>query len=84
MAQVTVTYKALLAELVEAKSERYDATTVKDLLKQIKDRHGSDAYKVAKAMLITVNGLSIQMKHHFSTSLNDGDVVGFFPLAAGG
>lgn len=84
MARITTTYKADVATLTGVSSERYEADTVKDVLKQIKSRHGKEAYKAAKAMLITVNGLSIQMEHHFSTRLENGDTVGFFPLAAGG
>lgn len=84
MAEVTVTYKSDLAELVGTSLEHYDAKTIKDVLHQIKARHGKEAYKLAKTLLITVNGLSIQMKHHFSTRLDEGDTVGFFPLAAGG
>lgn len=84
MAVVTATYKSELAELIGTDAERYDASTVADVLKQLKARHGKLAYKVAKTWLITVNSLSIQAKHHYSTRLKEGDIVGFFPLAAGG
>ncbi len=84
MAQITTTYKHILAERLGTKSEHYEADTVKDVLRQIKELHGKELYKLAKAMLITVNGLSIQMEHRYKTRLNNGDVVGFFPLAAGG
>ena len=84
MANVTVTYKSDLAERIGSRTEAYDAATIKDLLGQIKTRHGVDVYKIAKSMLITINALSIQKQHHFATRLSEGDVVGFFPLAAGG
>ncbi|MDR2035466.1 MAG: MoaD/ThiS family protein [Coriobacteriales bacterium] len=84
MAQITATYKADLAEGIGAKSEGFDAATVGDVLGQIKARHGKDTCKLARTMLITLNGLSIQKERRFATRLKDGDVVGFFPLAAGG
>lgn len=84
MAQITATYKQELSERMGAKSEQYEADTVRDVLRQIRERHGKESYKAAKSMLITVNGLSISKEHHYSTRLADGDVVGFFPLAAGG
>lgn len=84
MAYVTTTYRSDLAELIGLTSEEYNAATIKDLLHQMKERHGKDAVKLAKTLLITVNSLSIQTKHHYSTRLAEGDIVGFFPLAAGG
>ena len=84
MAQVTTTYKAELAEHIGVSSEEYDAQNIKGLLKEIKARHGKDVYKKAKTMLITINQLSIQNEHHYAARLADGDIVGFFPLAAGG
>lgn len=85
MAEITATYKSDLATLIGVSTEIYDAKTVKDLLNQMKARHGKEAYKLAKTLLITVNSLSIQLDHkHYATRLDEGDVVGFFPLAAGG
>lgn len=84
MAHITATYKSDLAERIGVRTESYDAGTVKEVVEQIKARHGKDAYKHAKSLLITVNGLSIQKKRYFSTPLAEGDVVGFYSLAAGG
>lgn len=84
MAEVTVTYRSDLAEHIGTSLEHYEASTVKDVLKHIEKRHGKQSYKAAKAMLITVNGLSIQTKHYYATKLASGDTVGFYPLAAGG
>jgi molybdopterin converting factor small subunit len=84
MAQITTTYKSELADRIGVKSETFEATVVKDVLNQIKTKHGKDTYKLAKTMLITVNSLSIQKDSRFATRLKEGDVVGFFPLAAGG
>jgi molybdopterin converting factor small subunit len=84
MAHVTTTYKHALAESIGARTEAYEASTVKELLKQMEARHGKAVSKTASTLLITVNGLSIQSKQHYRTRLKEGDVVGFFPLAAGG
>ncbi len=84
MVRITTTYKARLAESIGVGTEQYDANTVKDVLRQMEARHGKEVAKAAKAMLITVNSRSIQNKKHYSTRLQEGDIVGFFPLAAGG
>lgn len=85
MAQITVVYKSPdLARSVAATEEQFDASTVREVLKQIRERHGKDAYKLAKSKLITINGLSIQTKHYYATHLAEGDLLGFFSLAAGG
>lgn len=84
MAKISTLYKAELATLAGTPSEEYDASTVKDLIKKIQEKHGKETAKVAKTLIITVNGISIQNKKYFATPLADGDVVGFYPLAAGG
>lgn len=84
MARITTSYTSGLVPLTGTNAERYEAATIKDLLGQIKARHGKEAYKKARTMLITINKLSIQKEQHFSTRLTDGDEVGFFTLAAGG
>ena len=84
MAKISTLYKAELVALTGTTSEEYDADTVKDLIKRIREYHGKDAAKLAKSLIITVNGISIQNKKYYATPLADGDVVGFYPLAAGG
>ncbi len=84
MAHITAHYKSDLAELTGVSSESYEAKNIRELLEHIKARHGKDAYKLAKTLLITVNGLSIQKKKHYATQLAEGDTVGFYALAAGG
>jgi molybdopterin converting factor small subunit len=84
MAQVTVVYRAKLQELAGARTEQFDADDIKDLLRKINNAHGSEAYALAKSMLITVNSVSISKKQVYKTPLTDGDKVNFFSLAAGG
>jgi molybdopterin converting factor small subunit len=84
MAHVTVSYRAKLEELAGTHSEEFDADDIADLLREINNAHGAEAYKLAKAMIITVNGISIIKKQVYRTRLTDGDKVNFFSLAAGG
>ena len=84
MAHITTTYKPELAELIGSRTEEYEASTIKEVLKQMKERHGKEVYKDAKARLITINEKSIQALGYLKAPLKDGDVVGFYPLAAGG
>ena len=82
--KVNVKYRAQLSALVKKDRELITAANVKDVLKYIKNQYGADAGKLAKTMLITLNGQSILMLKHFKTILKDGDEVGFFPICGGG
>jgi molybdopterin converting factor small subunit len=84
MAHVLVTYRAKLEELAGVRTEEFDADDINDLLREINNAHGAEAYKTAIAMIIAVNGVSFLKKQVFHTSLADDDKVNFFSLAAGG
>ena len=84
MALITVVYRGTLAEYVGRRDEQLEAATVADVLHHIKSSYGKTVYHAAKPMLIVVNGVSILQKKVFATTLVDGDVVTFLPLAAGG
>jgi len=83
-ARITVKYRADLSNLIKIKSESIDAVKITDVLRHIKTRYGSDARKLAKSMLIVVNGQSILILKHFKTILKDGDEVSFLPICGGG
>jgi molybdopterin synthase sulfur carrier subunit len=82
--QVTVKYRAYLAKLNEIESESIEAKNVKDVLIHINKKFGAKSEKLAKTMLIVVNGQSILLLKHFGTPLKDGDVVSFLPICGGG
>jgi MoaD family protein len=82
--QITVRYRAHLAALTAIAAEQIDAATVKDVLRHIKTRFGTEAEKLAKTMLIAVNGESILHLARFKTALQDGDEVSFLPICGGG
>ena len=82
--QVSVKYRAHLATLTKIASEQITAVTVKDVLNHIKTQFGTKATKLAKSMLIAVNGESILQRELFNTALQDGDEVSFLPICGGG
>ena len=82
--QVTVKYRAHLAVLTKIAAEQVEAAAVKDVLRHIKTCFGADAEKLARTMLIAVNGESILHLAHFKTALRDGDEVSFLPICGGG
>ena len=82
--QVNVKYRSHLAELTKAAGESVEAATVKDVLRHIKTRFGADAEKLAKTMIIAVNGQSVLHLALFKTALKDGDEVSFLPICGGG
>jgi molybdopterin converting factor small subunit len=84
MSMVKVKYRANLAALTGKAEETLDAVDVESLLKAIGKLHGRDAEKAARTMLIALNGESILLLKRYKTALNEGDVVNFFPLCAGG
>ncbi|MCL2600245.1 MAG: MoaD/ThiS family protein [Treponema sp.] len=81
---VTVKYRAHLATLTGTATEEIEAATVKDVLRHVKTRFGTDAEKQAKVMLIAVNGKTILQLSGFKTALGSGDEVCFFPICGGG
>jgi MoaD family protein len=82
--QVTVKYRAHLAEITKITSESIEARNIKDIFKNIRKRYGAAAEKLAKTMIIVVNGQSILLLKHFKTALKNGDEVGFLPICGGG
>jgi len=81
---ITIKYRAQLAALIKFDSETMEANNVKDVLQHIKKRFGAEAEKIAKKMLIVVNGQSILLLKHYKTELKDNDVVSFLPICGGG
>ena len=82
--QVTVKYRSYLAELTKTPGEPLEALTVKDVLRHIRTQFGAEAEKLAKTMLIVVNGQSVLHLAHFKTALKNGDEVSFLPICGGG
>ncbi|MDR0502973.1 MAG: MoaD/ThiS family protein [Treponema sp.] len=82
--QITVKYRADLAALTKISGESMEADNIKDVLKHLKNRFGAQAEKLAKTMLIVVNGRSILLLKAFKTALKDGDEVSFLPICGGG
>jgi len=84
MASITVRYRDPLKELTKTAEEQLDAGRVKDILAHIKKSYGSDAGKLAKSMLIAIDGDSIALRQNFATKLVDGETVQFLPICGGG
>jgi len=82
--KIKVRYRAHLAQLANISDEELNAASVKDVLKHIKKKYGTEAEKKAKSMIIAVNGQSILQLKHFKTQLVDGDEVSFLPICGGG
>jgi len=82
--KINIKYRANLAELTKTMDDSVEAVTVKEILKHIKKLYGTKAKKLAKTMLIVVNGQSILLLKRFKTKLKDGDEVGFLPICGGG
>ena len=82
--KINVRYRAHLAQLINSNEETLEAASVNDVLKHIKNSFGADAWKLAKSMIIAVNGHSILQLNHFKTLLSDGDEVAFMPICGGG
>jgi len=81
---ITVKYRAHLAALAKTEKDSIGAANVKDVLRHIKTHFGGEAEKLAKTMLIVVNGQSILKLERFKTVLKDGDEVSFLPICGGG
>lgn len=82
--KISVLYRGQLAQRTGMGSEVLDVQTVRDILKHVKTKHGGDAEKLARAMLITVDGESIQLRKGYATKLKEGEIVQFFPICGGG
>ena len=84
MNKITVKYRGHLAALTGIPEESFEAGNVGGILKLIAERHGKEAEKAARAMLITLNGESILLLQRYKTALKEGDTISFFPICAGG
>jgi molybdopterin synthase sulfur carrier subunit len=84
MNTICVKYRGHLAALTGIAEETVEAQDVEGALRAVRKRHGRKAEKAARAMLIAVNGESIQLLQRYKTQVNEGDAVSFFPLCAGG
>lgn len=84
MTEITVKYRAPLSDITKCSSDNISAETVSDVLKHIKAAYGNDAFKIAKRMVIAVNGKSILLLNNSKTALTAGDTVSFLPVCGGG
>jgi len=84
MAQVTVYYRAALAEMTGKQEETISAAAVRDVLVYIKKTYGAGAHQAAKRMLIAVDNDSILLHKGFDTKLAQGMSVRFMPICGGG
>lgn len=79
-----IRYYAPFRDVVNKESDSTEASTVNDVLEQIKASYGKAAYNAAKSSLIVVNDVSIGLYKGKHTLLKDGDIIGFLPLCGGG
>ena len=84
MNKVLIKYRGRLAALTGIAEETLEVHDVEGVLRSLRRRHGREAEKEARAMLIALNGESILLLKRFKTPLKNGDKVTFFPLCAGG
>jgi len=84
MSKIVVKYRGQLEALTGLSEEAYEAADVEDVLVSLMKRHGRDAEKAARSMLIALNGESILLLKRFGTILNEGDILSFLPICAGG
>ena len=84
MNEIRVKYRGQLAALTGVPEETFEAEDVEGVLRILGKRHGRGAERTARSMLIALNGESILLLRRYKTPLKDGDVLGFFPLCAGG
>jgi len=84
MATVTLRYRGPLAEAIGKEEESLSVGTVRDALKHIKSAYGAKAEKLAKTMLIVIDGESILLRKGFATPLREGEILQFLPICGGG
>ena len=84
MNKVIVKYRGHLAALTGVAEDNLEASNVEDVLKTISERHGREAEKEARTMIIALNGENILLLKRYKTALKEGDLLNFFPLCAGG
>ena len=84
MNKIEVKYRGHLSALTGIAEETFEGRNVEDILKSLRERHGREAEKAARAMIIALNGENILLLNRYKTVLKEGDVISFFPLCAGG
>jgi len=84
MAKITVRYRDPLKELTRKDEDQLDVTAIKDVLRHVKSTYGAEAAKLAKSMLIAIDGDSILLRRGFATKLQEGETVQFLPICGGG
>jgi molybdopterin converting factor small subunit len=65
-------------------TEEVSAKAVRDVVKHIKKNYGDSAEKLAKAMLIAVDGESMNLRKGYATPFKGGESVQFLPICGGG
>lgn len=81
---ITVCYRAPLQALTHTGAEQLPACRVSDVLRHIRKTHGREAEKLARSMLIVIDGESILLKQAFRTGVSDGQTLSFLPVCGGG
>ena len=84
MNRIRVKYRGHLAALTGTSEETLEGRDVEGILRALRERHGREAEKSARAMLIALNGRSILLLRRYKTPVKEGDQLSFFPLCAGG
>ena len=84
MNRIQVKYRGHLAVLTGVAEESMEAADVEGILRSLGERHGREAEKTGRAMLIVLNGESILLLKRYKTALKAGDIVSFLPICAGG
>ncbi|MCI8478162.1 MAG: hypothetical protein HFE97_07420 [Oscillospiraceae bacterium] len=84
MGKIFVQYRGAMADLTGLEQEEVNAERVQEVVRHIRRAHGSEAARLSKTLLITVNQTSILLLQGWRTPLWAGDVVSFLPICGGG
>ncbi len=79
-----VKYYGLLSSKIDKKEDVFEATTVNELLKEIKRKYNIEVYKIAKSSLILINDQNAGKLKGYKTKLKSGDIIKILPVCAGG
>ena len=79
-----INYYAPVRGTVGKETENLDASTVAEILSSIRKAYGKTAEKQARAALITVNDISINLLDGLKTKVGPDDTVSFLPVCGGG
>ena len=82
---IVIRYRGELLERIGHEFDRVaNIHTAKGALRFVKMAYGKETCKVAKKMLIVINGESIALHGYFHAKLKEGDELGFLPICGGG